>query len=64
LDLDMNLISDIKVFKQTNFDKLEKLNMCGNRIDEKKYKNLINYLKSELIEFTYQSKSRISDPVF
>jgi hypothetical protein len=38
--------------------------MCGNRIDEKKYKNLINYLKSELIEFTYQSKSRISDPVF
>jgi len=36
--------------------------MRGNRIDEKKYKNLINYLKSELIEFTYQS--RISGPVF
>ena len=48
LDLNHNEITDISILNDKMFENLEKLNLSNNNIDEKKYEQIINKLKSDI----------------
>ena len=51
LYLNVNIIADLKVFEKTIFEKLEKLFLNNNKIDEKENASIISKLKDTINEF-------------
>ena len=53
LYLDHNIISDISVLSNVDFEKLKQLNLKDNNFDKNKFSKIIENLKSKITNFTY-----------
>ena len=51
MDLSNNKISDIKVLENVDFKKLQKLDLCSNKINYDENSSILEFLKSNISDF-------------